>query len=337
MATVLAAIAAAALIAIPAAIAAFGARIQDGGNVVSAAPDFTAPAIAATVVTKSQGGATGFVHKGGTYFAYANVAADTGNPPSGLATVKANLGEVTAGQGEATLTAITPVTIGGVTYNSRSAELTATAVVEGPRPYTVTATDKAGNARTVNGSATVDNVVPTAADVQTANGGTAVGLAEERDSIAYTFSEPIEPQSILAGWNGTATNVVVRIVDNGLLGLETGHDELLVYTAGKTAQLPFGEVDLGRGDYVTSLLGATLGGSIYFGLTGTPSSMTMSGNTVTIVFGAYNSTLLLGGSHNTAAGTGTMTWSPEAVPYDRAANVMSTAAVSESGAADKEF
>lgn len=331
VASVLAAVAAAALVAIPAAIAAFGARTQNEGDSVTAATDFTAPAITATVVAKSQGGVTGFVHNGGAYFVYANVSADTGNPPSGLATVKANAGELTSGQTEAALAAGS-YTAGGVTYDYRSAELTANSVVEGSRSYSVTARDNAGNARTVAGSATVDNVTPTAADIQTANGGTTVGLAEEKDTVTFTFSEPIDPQSILAGWNGTATNVVVRLVDNGLLGLPTGNDELFVYNAANTAALPFGAVNLGRSDYVAGLLG----GAVYFGATGTKSTMVMSGSTVTVTFGTESAGGLLVGP-TTAGGTGSMIWTPVATPYDRAGNVMSAAAVTESGPADKEF
>jgi hypothetical protein len=331
VATVLVAVATAALIVTAAALAAFGARTQNEGDRITAAPDLTPPAITATVVAKSQGGVVGLVRKGGTYFLYANVPADTGNPASGLATVKANLGDVTAGQTEATLAAGT-FTAGGVTYNYRSAELTATSVVEGSRPYSVTATDIAGNAGTVNGTVTVDNVAPTAADVQSTNGGTTVGLAEAKDTITYTFSEPIEPQSILAGWNGTSTNVVVRMVDNGLLGLATGNDELFVYNAANTAQLPFGAVNMGRGDYVAGLLG----GSINFGASGTKSTMVMSGNTVTVTFGTEAAEGLLVGP-TTAGGVANMTWTPVATPYDRAANVMSTKPVEQTGTAHKNF
>jgi hypothetical protein len=330
-AIVLAAVAAMALVAIPAAIAAFGARTQNEGDTVTAAADFTPPAITATVVAKSQGGITGYVRKGGAYFVYANVSADTGNPASGLATVKGNVTELTGGQTGAALTAGS-FTAGGVTYNFRSAELTATATVEGAKTYSVIATDNAGNASTLKGTATVDNVAPTAADVQTANGGTTVGLAEAKDSITYTFSEPIDPQSILAGWNGTATNVVVRMVDNGLLGLPTGNDELFIYNAANTATLPFGAVNMGRGDYVAGLLG----GSINFGASGTRSTMVMSGNTVTVTFGTEAAEGLVI-APTTAAGTAAMTWTPVATPYDRAGNVMSTTPATQSGAAHKNF
>lgn len=331
VASALVAVTVVALITIPAAIAAFGARAQNAGDTVTAAPDFTPPAITATVVAKGQGGVTGFVHKGGAYFVYANVAADTGSPASGLATVRANAAELTGGQAEAALSAGT-YTAGGFAFNYRSAELTATTAVEGSRSYSVTATDKAGNARAVQGTATVDNVVPKAADVQTANGGATVGRAEERDTITFTFSEPIDPQSILAGWNGAATSVVVRLYDNGLLGLALGNDELFVYDAANSARLPFGAVDLGRGDYVAGLLG----GAIYFGATGTKSTMVMSGNAVTLTFGTESPGGLLV-APRTAAGTGSMTWTPAATPYDRAGNAMAATAVTESGAAGKGF
>ncbi len=329
-AAALAAVGAIALVAIPAALAAFGARTQNEGDIVTAAADFTPPAITANVVAKSLGGVTGFVRKGGGYFVYANVAADTGNPASGLSTVKANAAEFTTGQGEAVLTAGT-YTAGGTSYNYRSTELTANATTEGSKPYTVTATDVAGNRNTVNGTATIDNLAPNATDIQTTNksGGTN-GLAEEGDTIVFTFSEPIDPQSVLAGWSGASTPVVVRLVDNGLLGLATGNDEVVIYNSANSTQLPLGAVNMGRSDYVAGLLG----GYVSYGVTGTASTMVLSGNTITIMLGGYTGVLVARG---TAAGTGTMVWTPVATPYDRAGNAMSTAAATESGAADKDF
>lgn len=335
-AAVLGVVAAIALIAIPAAVAAFGAKTQNEGDIVTAAADFTPPAITAAAIGKTVGGVTGFIKQGGTYYVYATVAADTGNPASGLATVKANVEAITAGQTAVALVAGTYLA-GGVTYNYRSAALTAAAVLgEGTKAFTVTAADNAGNSKSFPSNVTVDNTPPKASDVQTANGGTTVGKAEEKDSITFTFSEPIEPESILAGWNGSATNVVVRMVDNGLLGLATGNDELIVNNAANTAALPLGAVNMGSGEYVTSLLGGALGGSIFFGATGTASSMTMSGNTVTITLGTYSAESILVG-RITAATAGSMIWTPVATPYDRAANAMSTSPVTQSGGAKKEF
>jgi hypothetical protein len=321
-----------ALIAIPAALAAFTSSTSNPGDTITAAPDFVAPAITAVAVGKTQGGVTGFVKKGGTYFVYANVSADTGNPASGLSTVKANASELTTGQAAVTMTAGT-YTAGGTSYNYRSAELTVNVTTEGSKTIPVTATDVAGNAGTLNATATLDGIAPTAVDIQTTNvGGGTNGLAELGDKIVYTYSEPIEPESILAGWTGASTNVVVRLVDNGLLGLPTGNDEVVINNAANSAQLPLGAINMGRGDYVSGLLG----GSVYFGSTGTASTMVMSGNTITLTLGTYAAESILV-ARGTAAGTGTMVWTPVATPFDRAANAMSTTPATESGAADKDF
>jgi hypothetical protein len=245
--------------------------------------------------------------------------------------VKTNASALTTTQTAATMTAGT-YTAGGVSYNYRSAELTVNVTTEGSKTIPVTATDNAGNAGTVNATATLDGVAPTATDIQTTNvsGGTN-GLAELGDKITYTFSEPIEPESILAGWTGASTNVVVRMLDNGVLGLSTGNDEVVIYNAANSTQLPMGAINMGRGDYVAGLLG----GFISFGLSGgTPSTMVMSGNTVTITLGTLTGVLV---GPTTAAGTGTMVWTPVATPFDRAANAMSTTPATESGAADKDF
>ena len=325
-------LAALALAAVPVALGAFSSRAENPGNVITAANDFRAPQVTAVAVGKSAGGATGFVKQGGSYFVYANVAADTGNPASGIAGVKADVGALTAGATAVELTA-GAFTAGGVSYGYRSAALSAgTPIAEGARGFTVSATDNAGNSAGLGGAVTVDNTAPKASDVQTANGGSN-GLAEQGDSVTLTFSEPVEPGSILAGWSGSATSVVVRIADNSLLGLGLGNDVVQVFNAANTTALPLGKVDLGRTDYATGLVG----GSIKFGASGTASTMTMSGSTVTIVLGTYEGEGLLGSNRAAAAGSGTMTWTPTATPYDRAANAMSTTAVGESGAADRDF
>ncbi len=329
------AITALALQTVPSSFAAFASRTENGANVVTAASDFQPPLVTAVVVGKTQAGnSSGFVKAGGTYFVYANVAADTGNPASGIASVKANVAALTTGGTAVELTAGS-FSAGGLSYGYRSAELTANgSPTEGAKGFTVTATDKAGNAKSLEGTVTVDNTAPKASDAQTTNvGGGTNGLAEQGDTLVLTFSEPVEPQSILAGWSGAATNVAVRINDNSLLGLGLGNDVVQVFNAANTTALPLGSVDLGRTDYVNGLVG----GHVNFGATGTASTMTMSGNTVTIVLGTYEGEGGLGSNRVTAAGTGTMTWAPAATPYDRAANAMAATAATESGAADKEF
>ena len=95
----------------------------------------------------------------------------------------------------------------------------------------------------------------------------------------------------------------------------------MIYNSTNTTKLPLGAVNMGRGDYVAGLLG----GSVYFGATGTASTMVLSGNTITITLGTYQAESILVG-RSTAGGTGTMVWTPVATPYDRAANALSTTA-----------
>lgn len=334
LARALAALVAAAAIAstLDVALAAFGSQTANGGNSVTAATDYRAPVVTAAAVGKAVGGATGYVKQGGGYYVYANVAADTGAPPSGIASVRANVGNLTTGATAVALTAGS-YSADGTSYGYRSALQTANAVLsEGSRSFTVTAIDAASNADTRTDAATVDNTPPTAADVQTTNvGGGTASLAEQGDTLRLTFSEPIEPQSIQAGWDGTATSVVVRLVDSALLGL--GADAVQVYDAANAGALPLGQVQLGRSDYIA----VGLSGNVRFGATGTPSTMAIAGNTVLLTLGTYNSTVLVDPARTTAGGTGTMTWNPVATPYDRAQNVLATTAATESGAADRDF
>src|SRR6187200_1322512 len=83
----------------------WGLYSQSGGssgNELVAAADWTAPTVSTSVIGKSQGGVPGYIHQGGAYNAYANVA-DGGNPASGIAKVTGNLGTTTTGQTVAAL------------------------------------------------------------------------------------------------------------------------------------------------------------------------------------------------------------------------------------------
>lgn len=298
-----------------ATLAAFSANTGNPSDSFSAAADWVAPTVSATVVSKTPGYRAGHVKQGGTYYVYANVS-DTGNPASGVGSVTADLSAITTGATAVALVAGS-YTAEGTSYGYRSASRVAdNPLAAGSKSYSITSTDVAGNDRTEPGfSVTVDNTAPTASDVQTANGGATVGKPELADTVTYTFSEPIDPQAILAGWTGSSTNVVVRINN-------TNPDTVRIYNAGNTTQLPFGVVSLG-GNY--------MGTNRTFGATGTPSTMVMSGPMITVTLGTPS------GSTLTETTPGTMTWTPTTTPYDRAGNGMSGAAVNESGALDREF
>src|SRR5215218_4947137 len=78
-------------------LAAFTGQAENAANSVSAAPDFRAPQVGTTTVAKATGYEAGYVKQGGSYYVYANVT-DAGNPPSGVASVTANVASLTAGQ-----------------------------------------------------------------------------------------------------------------------------------------------------------------------------------------------------------------------------------------------
>jgi hypothetical protein len=285
-------------------------------NTITAAADFRAPSSSATTIAKTTGGIDGFIKKGGTYYVYANVT-DTGNPASGVSTVTANVSTITSGQTAVSLVAGS-FSADGVSYNRRSAALTAgSTIAAGTLSYSLTLTDVAGNSRTESGLlVTVDNTAPTASDIQTTNGGAIAGRADSGDKITYSFSEAPDPASILAGWSGASTNVVVRFAN-------ATNDRVTIFNSTNSTQLPLGSINLGRNDYVTA--------AITFGATGTASTMVLSGNQISITLGTQSAAAA------TAAATGTMIWTPSAAVTDPAGNASTTATATETGAADKEF
>jgi hypothetical protein len=291
--------------------------VASDGNELVAASDWVAPIASASVIGKSQGGVPGYIRQGGGYHVYANVG-DTGAPASGISSVSANGATVTTGQSAAALSSGS-FTIGSSGYNYRSGLLTANATLAaGTYSYSLTSKDLAANSGTQSGyTVIVDNTVPTATDIQTANkSGNTVGRPEIGDSITFTFSEPIDANSILANWTGSATSVVVRIANGG-------NDTLTVYDATNTTQLPLGSVNLGRSDYVSA--------SATFGASGTASTMVQSTNAITVTLGTAST------GPSAAAANGTMAWTPSASAYDRAGNAESTSARNETGGADRDF
>jgi hypothetical protein len=310
-------------------LAAFTNTANSPANRVTAAPDYRAPTIGTSTIAKSAGGTPGFIKQGGTYHVYANVT-DTGNPASGVGTVTSNVSTITTGQTAAALAAGS-FSVGGASYNFRSAQLTANGVLsEGSKSYSLAATDNASNGPATQGgfSVTVDNTVPSGSDVQAVNGASTAGTAQPGDTVTYTFSEPIDPNSVLSGWTGPSTSVVVRLINGG--ALPTTADTVQVWNAANNAQLPLGVITLSAGTYVGGLSGTD---SALFGATGTASAMVMSGSTITITLGTASGSQ---GATNTILG-GAMAWVPSATSTDRAGNATSTATVNEAAPSDVEF
>ena len=288
-----------------------GASNTTTSAATSVTVDNTAPTVSSVTLYKAVGGTSGYIRQNGTYYVYANVA-DTGG--GALETITADVSTITTGQTAVPMTAGS-YTVGAATYNYRTGIQTASnPLTAGATTVSVSASDTGGNASQSSAGTTVDNTVPTATDVQTTNvGGGTAGLAQTGDTIVFTYAEPMEPVSILAGWTGLSTNVTVRLNNNG------ASDNVTIYNAANTTQLPLGTITLNRTDYTTA------------SRTFTASSMVMSGNSVTITLGTPS------GAVTTAAATAGMSWAPSATATDRAGNACSTTAATESGAADKDF
>jgi hypothetical protein len=288
------------------------------GGASTASATFTVdtlpPVIGAAVIQKNAGGAVGAIRPGATYRVYASIA-DAG---SAITSATANVTNITAGTTAAALTAGS-WTLEGVTYNYRSAVLTTSGgLANGAKTFSVTATDSNAHTATTGGfSATIDNTKPSATSLTTSNkaGGT-VGKAETGDSITFTYSEPMDPSTILPGWDGTtSTSVTVRLLNaNG-----GGGDRIQVWDAANTTQIDLGTVRLGATGYTTT--------SITF----TNSTMTRSGNAFTIVLGTPSATSTL------AVVTSNTKWTPSTTATDIAGNGCQNTAVNEAGAADPEF
>jgi hypothetical protein len=310
-----------------ATFAAFRATTSNSSNSFASAADFEAPTIVRSTVKKTTGYSAGRIKQNQAYYAYAQVT-DGGNPSSGISTVTANLAVasnvISAGKTAVTMcTTGGPWTVAGLSYNYRTTDGTCAAgtsltsdnpLTAGSKNYTITGTDVAGNSSGAQTySVTVDNTAPTASDVDTTNGGSIVGRPEQNDTIAYTFSEAMDPDSLLTGWDGaSAANVVVRF-DNNAACTGGSTDRVTIYDSTNATQLNFGCVKF-TGNFVTA--------SRTFGASGTASSMVMSGSVVTITLGTQS------GAGATSAASQTDTWVPSASAFDLAGNAMSTTSAS---------
>nr|WP_264002216.1 Ig-like domain-containing protein [Mycolicibacterium bacteremicum] len=218
---------------------------------------------------------------------------------------------------------------------------------DGVVTFGYTITDSSGATSTATASFSLnDDIAPTAVDVQTVNTGS-TGLLNAGDSITYTFSEPIDPSTLIAGWDGSGSRMVTVRVNDGavvsLLGLEVlgTNDSLQIYDSSNSTQLAsLGTASLGTGSYALTTLG--LGGLLgtYYHFDG--STMTMSGDrtSVTITLGTYTSDSVAGlGApvRTTNLANNTLQWFSSTAAKDIAGTGGSGNTVTETGTADRDF
>jgi hypothetical protein len=185
---------------------------------LQAVADFLPPVVSAAQVA-GPGGAAGVVQPGAEYRVCAQVA-DQGNPPSGVKSVTADVSALAGRTASAPLSAGS-CTIGSAAFNYGSTSLTAGAsLAPGTASYTVAATDNL--AQSASQSFTVTVQAPPSSGchgtaITATNGGAAKKQIDSGDVVLFSFTAPIDKQSIIPGWtgNGAAPPVTMRIADDG--------------------------------------------------------------------------------------------------------------------------
>jgi hypothetical protein len=287
------------------------------GNTFTSIPDWKPPLISSAAVLKTEGGIPGYVRTGATYTVLANVVDDpSSNPPAGIASVQTNVSTLTTTASALALTA-GATTAGGQVYTHKSATQTVAAgKVASTYSSTVVSRDSVTPPNTSAAfpfNTVVDNTAPSGSGVTVTNGGI-VNRPDNGDTVTFTYNEPIDPTSIIAGWDGSAPQIVTVQVTNKGNG-----DSIYIFNSANTAQLPLGVIALKTTDYVTS--------STTFGGPGnaTRSTMTwdLATSSVTVKLGPADAA---GTVNTTASTTSQMIWTPQSSVFDRAGNLCTTTA-----------
>jgi hypothetical protein len=194
-----------------------------------------------------------------------------------------------------------------------------TTLADGNYDLRATAVDTVGHSSTsaVISTRRADNTAPTAVDVQGANGGVA-GTLDAGDTLTFTYSEPVDSASVLAGWSGSSIAVSVRLVNSG------NNDTLSVWDSAGTNRVTLTNAtqDLQLGQNWTKSSPVLNG------------TMVQSGSTVVVTIGTLRSGTVEVGVNKAAA----MVWTPSNATTDLAGNpCVATTVATESGPSDVDF
>lgn len=279
---------------------------KQNAQTVSAVADWTAPSAEASVIAPTSGGTPGYLKSAKpTYYVYAKVS-DSGNPASGVSSVKANVNNLTSGQTAVTLTAGS-YSVGGVSYNYRSTSLTAGTLSAGSKAYSLTLADKAENTSSAEFSVTVLGSFAASSFSTTNVSGGNEGKPEKGDTAIFTYNSAPLPSSIVSGWSGASPVSVTATITQS-----SSNDTLSVSSAA------IGTVEL-KGNYVSKTV------------TFTSSSLTLEGNSVVLTLGTPSSSSSIEDDNGNRAPI----WKPSASAKDLAENACSTASVTAGN--DRQF
>lgn len=175
----------------------------------------------------------------------------------------------------------------------------------------------------------VDNTELRGVDVQAVNGGARTGRPDGGDTITFTYSSEVAHRSLLGTWDGLPRAVTVRLRDGALVG-RTGREDALDVMVG-TTQIALGQINL-KADRVRSRSTVTLNATMALTTVTGPDGADRSVVTVRVTGVGTNGSRLRSSSANA-----TMVWSPSASATGLNSSPCSTAAVTESGASDRDF
>lgn len=170
-------------------------------------------------------------------------------------------------------------------------------------------------------STSVLNSTLRARDIQTVNGKGTPGKVDNGDQVVFGYTSLVGPGSLLAGWDGTATGVTVRLQDGQLLGGTSNDDTLSV------DGVSLGSVNL-HGNFVSKRKTVTVAATM---VASTVVVGGVSTTTVTLTLGSPNASM------PTATNTGTMVWTPSALAKTPSGTACSVTPVSELGTLDRDF
>ena len=289
--------------------AAFTAASANASNTFSTAADWVAPTVTITAPADASLSANATPTLSGTA---GNAATD-----SATVTVRVYAGTAATGTPLQTLTA---------TRSTTSWSVVPAALADGTYTIRATQSDTAGNTGTsATRSFTVDTVKPTATAITTTNltGGTA-GRLETGDSVTFTYSEPIQPTSVLSSFTEPSATVTVRFVN----GLSSDRFTVLNSAGAATVALDNGNTTTGAVNTAANLVTNT----VNF----TSSTMTRSadGTSFTINLGTPSSTSRIVAAPAAAAN---MTWTPKTGPTDRAGNGLANTTPLTESDTDRDF
>ena len=294
--------------AVPASGASFVAQTGNVANSVSTKADWVPPAV--TLTAPADGVFTNDPRP------TLSGAAGTAAGDNGTVTAAIYAGATATGTAQQTLTP--SVAAGAWTAQP-------TALADGTYTAQATQDDGAGNTgRSTAHTFTVDTVAPKATTISAANGSGTAGRLDTGDTLTFTYSEPIDAASVLAGFTGAAKAVQVRFFNTA------SRDELTVLDASgaATVKLDTGTTTTGG----VSTKANYVGGTVTFAGTLTRSA---DGQSFSIVLGAP--TAGAANIRNKAVAAANMSWSVKAGAADRAGNLVTAGASVAETDSDVDF